>query len=109
MTGTRIQGDHVFPRKWTGWDGAHDPGQRDSIVNIVAITQYTNVWKGKRSPQDYVGQILALGVPEERLRQMFAEHLVDVDDLLADDWPRFYTNRRRRIHGLLVTELTRDA
>ena len=90
VTGTRIQGDHVFPQKWLGWEQQEEPQKRDSIVNIAAVTQYTNVWKGKRPPAEYVRQIVALGVPEQRLRHVFTDHLVDLDDLLANDWAGFY-------------------
>jgi|ERR1035438_6047853 hypothetical protein len=98
----------VFPQQWVRWKDEAMADRRNSIVNIVTITQYTNGWKSNRAPKDYVKQILSLGVSEERLRAIFNDHLVDLDDLRENDWASFYAKRRDQIHNLLVKHFTSD-
>jgi hypothetical protein len=105
LTGTSIDGDHIFPQKWDGWE-AHETLDRDNVANIAPITQYTNIWKGKRPPSQYVPLIIDLGVSRDRLRAILAEHLIDIEDLEHNDCDAFMVSRRHLIHGLITRHLS---
>jgi hypothetical protein len=103
MTGGQgIQDDHVFPRKWAGWPDNVAPDDRNNIANIAAITQYTNDWKSKKPRDKFVTELIDLGIPEHRLRNIFEGHLIDLDDLRSNDWTAFLSRRKAAIHTMLL-------
>jgi hypothetical protein len=100
--GREIQDDHVFPRRWSNWADSVPLAKRNSIVNIVPITQYTNGWKSNKGPNTYVSEILALGVSRQRLKSLLDGHLIDLDLLVKEDWDRFYADRHARMTQFLA-------
>lgn len=81
-------------------------GSVDSIVNIAAISGYTNAWIGGRAPNDYIDRILALGTDESQLRRILEEHFVRLEDLHPDRWQDFYTFRLSAITDAVAECLT---
>lgn len=105
--GAAIHGHHIFPRKWAREQADVELyGRVDSIVNIAAITGYTNAWIGGRAPDDYIDRILALGTEESQLREILEEHFIRLEDLQPDRWPDFYTSRLSAITDAVAELLT---
>jgi hypothetical protein len=49
--GQAIQDDHVFPQKWRDWPQGVSADERNNVVNIMPITQYTNGSKLNVAPR----------------------------------------------------------
>ena len=75
--GQGIQHDHVFAQKWRAWPDAVSTDERNNVVNIMPITQHTNGSKLNTAPSEYVSRLLTLGMSEQRLREIYVDHLIE--------------------------------
>lgn len=102
-----IHGHHLCPRKWARAQGDDRLYERaDSIVNVAAITGYTNAWIGGRSPEDYINRIRGLGMPEPQLRAILDDHLVKLEHLDGSRWDDFYSYRLTALTEAVADVLT---
>ena len=99
---------HIFPQKWcndTGIDDEH----RDSIVNKTAISARTNRTIGGVAPSSYVSVIESRAQLEpSRLDDLLGTHLVPADALRADDFDRFFRERREHLCRLVESAIGKN-
>lgn len=103
---TRIQGHHLFPIAWANQQGDSVLERIHGIANIAPLTAYTNVWIGKRAPEDYLGRIEALGTPRKRIEELLRSHHIEPGLFRSERFFDFYEHRLTAIHRLVSSALT---
>lgn len=102
---------HIFPQRWcndpkNGVDDAH----RESIVNKTAISYDTNRRIGGRAPGAYVPILEKhAGVSAGQLDEILATHAIDTEALRADDFIRFFEDRKRRLLEIISKAMGKPA
>jgi len=107
--GAGIHGHHLFPRRWAERHAPDIAAHVNSVVNIAAITSYTNLWIRDQAPEKYTARIEELGVSRQRLAELLADHYVVLDHLHSARWEAFYARRARAIHALIKTVVGGEA
>lgn len=94
---------HIFLRAWCNDQRNRiDSNRRDSIVNKTAISRSTNQSIGGRAPSKYVPTLQhRAGISASELDEILATHAIDPETLRADDFDRFFDDRRRRLLGMI--------
>ena len=103
----RVDIHHIFPRAW-----CNDPkneisaNRRDCIVNKTAISRSTNQSIGGRAPSKYVPTLQhKAGISAHQLDEILATHAVDPEALRADDFYRFFEDRRQRLLDIIESAM----
>lgn len=85
---------HIFPRAWCNHRGIDDEHQ-DSIVNKTAIAARTNRTIGGEAPSKYLNRIENRAqISSEHLDAILRAHLIPAEYLRADDFEKFFAQRR---------------
>lgn len=99
---------HVFPRKWCN-DRGVEPGRRDSIVNKTPLSAATNRSIGGRSPHSYLDTIVSKsGHSAEEMDGLLAQHLIDYQSLLSDDFQSHYSKRKSSLLTLIEDAMGKE-
>jgi len=92
---------HVFPKKWCV-DHQIDHLRRESIVNKTAISAETNRKIGGQAPSKYIPKVLRdAETTLEVLHERLAQHHVDLNRLIGDDFDGFFDARRAALLQLI--------
>lgn len=96
---------HVFPQHWCNQNGV-DAEHRESIVNKTVISARTNRSIGGIAPSRYLALIERQAqITAERLDELLATHLVPADALRADEFDRYFAERRESLCQLVEAAL----
>ncbi len=88
---------HIFPQHWCQQHDIDDE-RRESIVNKTAISYETNRSIGGAAPSRYLGAIEKKAqVGSAKVDRLLEGHLVPAARLRADDFDRFFVERRERL------------
>ena len=88
---------HIFPQHWCQQHDIDDE-RRESIVNKTAIAYDTNRSIGGAAPSKYLGAIEKKAqIGSAQLDGLLEGHLVPAQRLRADDFDRFFVERRERL------------
>ncbi len=93
---------HIFPQKYC--EDHHIKRQKyNSIVNKTPILPETNRAIGGDAPSIYTKRILkkVAGLKEEELRSRIESHLVNYDELVADDFDSYFIDRAKKLLDLI--------
>ncbi|MFM7202806.1 MAG: DUF262 domain-containing protein [Myxococcota bacterium] len=109
-TGMRLEDHHIYPRAYVAsgvsLDLERDEASQlvDCVVNRTLIPKFTNITIGKKSPQQYLGE---LARKNPQLAESLKTHLVDPNLITDPTWNihfnLFLQERAERIYGLVVT------
>lgn len=92
---------HIFPKAWC-MKNAIDAERRESIVNKTPLGKKTNIRFSGHAPSTYLaGLESAAGISQADLDEIIGAHQIDVDALRADDFDRFFANRREALSVLI--------
>ncbi|MCA0435702.1 MAG: DUF262 domain-containing protein [Actinobacteria bacterium] len=92
---------HIFPQDWCTKNGI-DAEHRESIVNKTVISARTNRTIGGVAPSRYLDHIERQAkIPGQRLDDLLATHLVPAEALRADDFHRYFAERRESLCRLV--------
>jgi hypothetical protein len=92
---------HIFPQHWCQQHDIDDE-RRESIVNKTAIAYDTNRSIGGAAPSKYLGAIEKKAqIGSAQLDGLLEGHLVPAERLRADDFDRFFVERRDRLCALV--------
>ena len=92
---------HIFPQDWCNKNGI-DAEHRESIVNKTVISARTNRTIGGVAPSRYLDHIERHAqIPGQRLDDLLATHLVPAEALRADDFHRYFAERRESLCQLV--------
>lgn len=96
---------HVFPQHWCNQNGV-DAEHRESIVNKTVISARTNRSIGGVAPSRYLALIERQAqITTERLDELLATHLVPAEPVRADDFDRYFAERREGLCQLVEEAL----
>jgi len=99
---------HIFPRAWCEKEGI-DPHTYNSIVNKTPLTARTNRVIGGWAPSKYLPRLTnSAGLQRDQVESNIATHAVGVDALAADDFTRFYLDRRESLLKLVASAMGKD-
>lgn len=100
-----IQWHHIFPKALLKENG-FDTGEINEIANMAFITGQTNRRLGRRSPSDYLRDII-----EQRGVQALAAQCVptDVETLTVEGYRAFLANRRKALADCMNAFVDRKA
>jgi len=88
---------HIFPQHWCQQRDIDDE-RRESIVNKTAIAYDTNRSIGGAAPSKYLGAIEKKAqIGSAQLDRLLEGHLVPAERLRADEFDRFFVERRERL------------
>ena len=97
----RVDIHHIFPQHWCNENGV-DVVHRESIVNKTAISYATNRRIGGRAPSVYLPILERhADIPAEQLDQILTTHLIDAEALRANDFNRFFEDRKRSLLAVI--------
>ena len=97
----RVDIHHIFPQHWCNNNGV-DVVHRESIVNKTAISYATNRRIGGRAPSVYLPILERHAkISAEQLDQILTTHLIDAEALRANDFSRFFEDRKRRLLAVI--------
>ena len=87
---------HIFPQHWCNDPRNRvDDAHRESIVNKTAISYDTNRRIGGRAPSVYVPMLEKRArVSADQLDEILTTHAIDTEALRADDFVRFFEDRK---------------
>ena len=93
---------HIFPQKYCE-DHHIKRAKYNSIVNKTPILPETNRAIGGDAPSIYSKRILkkVAGLTEEELRSRIESHLVNYDELVADDFDSYFIDRAKKLLDLI--------
>ena len=93
----RVDIHHIFPQHWCNSNGV-EVVHRESIVNKTAISYDTNRRIGGRAPSVYLPILERhAGISAEQLDQILTTHVIDAEALRANDFNRFFEDRKRSL------------
>lgn len=99
---------HVFPQRWCVAHKIEDE-RRESIVNKTAISAATNRSIGGDAPSKYLQIIEAKAqISAGMLDKTLEAHLIPAAALRADDFDRYFRERRERLCRLIETAMGKD-
>ena len=103
----RVDIHHIFPQHWCNSNGV-DVVHRESIVNKTAISYDTNRRIGGRAPSVYL-RILErhAGISADQLDPILTTHAIDAEALRADDFNRFFEDRKRRLLDVISAAMAK--
>lgn len=98
---------HIFPRSWCAKNGIPEK-IANSIINKAPISYKANRMIGSQPPSQYLEQLR--NHPHVRLTtaeqdEILRSHLIDPEALRADDFYRFYEQRRRELVRIIEKEM----
>jgi hypothetical protein len=100
---------HIFPKKWCSENGV-DALRRESIVNKTAISSRTNQKIGGQAPSKYLPKLQKEAETDSaELRARIAQHHIDIESLVADDFEAFFEHRRLALLSLIESAMGKDA
>jgi hypothetical protein len=102
---------HVFPRKWCE-DKGIPPSVFNSIVNKTAISYKANRKIGGSAPSVYLGQLEhdpAVQLSPSAMDAILRTHLITPSYLRADDFDRFFRDRRAALLSLVEQAMGKQA
>ena len=91
----RIDIHHIFPRAFC-ISHKLDDKKRESIVNKTPISAKTNRFIGGNAPSTYIDKLQKnpiASISDERMTEILKTHSIDIADLKANDFEKFYDNR----------------
>ncbi|MCB9334303.1 MAG: DUF262 domain-containing protein [Lewinellaceae bacterium] len=94
---------HIFPKKWC-IENSIESKIYDSIINKTPISYKTNRKIGGNAPSIYLEKLRSENEhPEsiERQREILSTHTIHLDDLLVDDFTKFYNRRAKEILSII--------
>lgn len=92
---------HVFPRAWCAKNSV-PYAEQESIVNKTPLAKTTNIKLSGNAPSVYRGTIrTGTKIPDDEINEIVAGHLIDPDLLWADDFQKFFADRRERLCKLV--------
>ena len=101
---------HIFPKSWCNQNDDVDDAQRESIVNKTAISYDTNRRIGGRAPSLYLPILeQRAGVSADQLDQIVATHAINTAALRADDFDRFFEDRKRQLLAIISKAMGKPA
>jgi hypothetical protein len=99
---------HVFPRKWCRDTGIED-GRANSIINKTPLTSRTNRIIGGDAPSRYLPALAAKsGGGPEQIDASLRTHLIDPGHLRADDFERFWEDRKERLLSAVASVMGKE-
>ena len=105
---------HIFPKKWAIENGI-SADRYDSIINKTPLFAQTNRIIGGRAPSDYLGRLEAELAKSEgddsardRLDDILSSHLIEPALLRADDFDKFYEDRKEGLLKLMERKTQRE-
>ena len=103
----RVDIHHIFPQHWCNNNGV-DVVHRESIVNKTAISYDTNRRIGGRAPSVYLPILERhAGISADQLDQILTTHAIDAEALRADDFNRFFEDRKRRLLDVISAAMAK--
>ncbi|THF70151.1 DUF262 domain-containing protein [Deinococcus sp. Arct2-2] len=85
---------HIFPQKWCETAGI-DRKKYDSIINKTPLAAKTNRMIGGVAPSSYLTKLQREGgVDIDRMDEILATHVINVEAMRNDDFGSFYADRR---------------
>lgn len=88
---------HIFPQRWCNKNEIDD-ARRESIVNKTAISYDTNRRIGGRAPSIYLPILeQRAGISADQLDEILDTHAINATALRADDFDRFFEDRKHRL------------
>ena len=96
---------HIFPRKWCE-DRGIDAAVFNSIINKTPLASRTNRMLGGVAPSRYLDRLSKGGsgspaLNDDALTSILRSHEIDPELLQADDFGRFFDDRRERLLRLI--------
>ncbi len=102
----RVDIHHIFPRAWCNDKDTIDANRRDSIVNKTAISRSTNRSIGGRAPSQYLSILQRKAdISAGKLDEILTTHAIDPKALRADDFERFFMDRRQRLLNMIESAM----
>jgi len=97
----RIDIHHVFPEAWCKKKGI-PRSVYNSIINKTALSRGSNIAIGGDAPSTYLKRIEDKhGLTRAQLDNILRTHLIDPEDLRADDFDAFFGARMKALAGLI--------
>ena len=106
----RVDIHHIFPKAWCNKNNVDD-ARRESIVNKTAISSDTNRYSiGGRAPSDYLPILeQKAGISPGQLDEIVETHAIDASALRADDFDRFFEDRKRQLLKMISAAMAKPA
>ncbi|MFC3104999.1 GmrSD restriction endonuclease domain-containing protein [Salinisphaera aquimarina] len=99
---------HIFPKKWC-IDNGIEPAVYNSIINKTALSARSNRMIGGVAPSAYLGRIEKDESAEpEQLDNIIETHDISAETLRADDFEKFWSERRKKLAGLAAKAMGKD-
>lgn len=93
----KIDIHHIFPQDHCKRQGI-DYRMCDSIVNKTPLSAKTNRIIGGRAPSEYLTKLSSsTGIDASRLDEILASHLVNSEQMRADDFDAFFAERQESL------------
>jgi len=108
----KIDIHHIFPQDWCEKQGI-ERAVYDSVINKTPLTATTNRRISNKAPSLYLAGLQGDKITPERMDEILATHVVDVEAMRADDFSAFYGARKtaliQRIEAAMKKPVMVDA
>ena len=99
---------HIFPKKWCG-DHGIDPALYNSVINKTALSASSNRIIGGEAPSYYLAKIVReKQMSEAQIDGILQTHGIDPSALKADDFERFWEERRQYLMQLAANAMGKE-
>jgi hypothetical protein len=99
---------HIFPRKWCRQHGIDD-GMTNSIINKTPLSSRTNRIIGGDAPSRYLPALeVKTGGGSQQVDASIRTHFVEPNYLRADDFDRFWLDRKERLLSAIASVMGKD-
>lgn len=89
----KIDIHHIFPQDWCEKQGI-GRAVYDSVINKTPLTATTNRRISNKAPSLYLAGLQGDKITPERMDEILATHVVDVEAMRGDDFSTFYGARK---------------